>query len=765
MPIIEPKIDNRSYQEFLNEALARIPVHNPEWTNFNDSDPGITIIQLSAFMMENLLYRANLVPERNRKKFLKLLGISVQPAEPARGIVTFDNTRGPIQSVYFSSDMELFAGQIPFRTEDGVDVLPLEARVYFKSRIPEVRRAKIETFYEQLYGSFKGTGIKLELYETKPLEFPASGAAFPVVDLTNKKNTSSADTSMYAIDGSLWIALLARSSEAKVVKDTIDAIANKELTLGILPDLTDSASALLPQTALSDSKSILIYEMPLRDEKRNWTLPEQMDQRIAKYKKLEARSTGDILSEPGLVKLKLPARDDLGLWDNLEPLEQGVGDFPPLLERNDLQKRIITWIRIKVNSDKQQFRARLNWVGINAAHVVQRAHIYSELLGSGTGEPDQMATLVNKPIIPGSVNLTVNGEPWYEIDDLMAADSEVPVRDLKLPSGSNQSQALKVKSNVNVYTVDRESGEIKFGDGIHGARPPFGATIRASYDYGGGNAGRVGIGTINKSPSMPAGTSVTNPIPTWGGSDTEPVDTAEKRIPSYLKHRDRLVSKTDFEEITFRTPGVEVGRVEVLPLVHPCLPDAYSQGIVTILIIPRYDPIFPDAPSPDRLFLDTVCRYLNPRRLVTTELYICGPEYVNIWVSVGIEVIPGTDLTPVIDNVKKEIRSFLSSLTGGFENEGWQLEKNIEAMEIMIIAARVSGVSKVNSILLSTDKSSSTQKIQITGLQLPRLVGLGVQQGDPQDIAELRGETTTGSTPFEGEIKIIPVPTVSEFQC
>lgn len=41
MPIPDPPFDSRTYREILDEALARIPVHTPEWTNFNDSDPGV----------------------------------------------------------------------------------------------------------------------------------------------------------------------------------------------------------------------------------------------------------------------------------------------------------------------------------------------------------------------------------------------------------------------------------------------------------------------------------------------------------------------------------------------------------------------------------------------------------------------------------------------------------------------------------------------------------------------------------------------------
>ena len=81
MPLQIPSIDDRRYQDLLNEALARIPVHNPEWTNFNKSDPGVTLLELFAFLTENLLYRSNQIPERNRRKFLQLLGV------PATSIV------------------------------------------------------------------------------------------------------------------------------------------------------------------------------------------------------------------------------------------------------------------------------------------------------------------------------------------------------------------------------------------------------------------------------------------------------------------------------------------------------------------------------------------------------------------------------------------------------------------------------------------------------------------------------------------------------
>ena len=82
MPLQVPQLDDRNFEQIVNEVIARIPVHTPEWNNFNNSDPGITLVQLFSFMMENLLYRTNRLPEANRIKFLSLLGIPLRPASP-----------------------------------------------------------------------------------------------------------------------------------------------------------------------------------------------------------------------------------------------------------------------------------------------------------------------------------------------------------------------------------------------------------------------------------------------------------------------------------------------------------------------------------------------------------------------------------------------------------------------------------------------------------------------------------------------------------
>jgi hypothetical protein len=84
-----PKLDDRTYADIIAEAVRLIPRYCPDWTNHNPSDPGITILELCSWMTELILYRLNKVPDKNYLTFLDMLGIKLQPAQPARALLTF----------------------------------------------------------------------------------------------------------------------------------------------------------------------------------------------------------------------------------------------------------------------------------------------------------------------------------------------------------------------------------------------------------------------------------------------------------------------------------------------------------------------------------------------------------------------------------------------------------------------------------------------------------------------------------------------------
>ena len=86
-----PKVnlDDRTFQEIKEEAIALIPRYCPEWTNHNDSDPGITLIELFAWMTEMTMYRLNKVPAKTYLAMLELMGLDLTPAQSARAVVEF----------------------------------------------------------------------------------------------------------------------------------------------------------------------------------------------------------------------------------------------------------------------------------------------------------------------------------------------------------------------------------------------------------------------------------------------------------------------------------------------------------------------------------------------------------------------------------------------------------------------------------------------------------------------------------------------------
>ena len=94
-----PTIDDRDFDSLVAEVRTRIARYTPEWapvwTDVNDNDPGITMVQVFAWLTEILTYRMSKVPELNYIKFLQLLGIELSAAEPANAEVTF-----PIKSSF-----------------------------------------------------------------------------------------------------------------------------------------------------------------------------------------------------------------------------------------------------------------------------------------------------------------------------------------------------------------------------------------------------------------------------------------------------------------------------------------------------------------------------------------------------------------------------------------------------------------------------------------------------------------------------------------
>jgi predicted phage baseplate assembly protein len=89
MALPAPDLDDRRFQELVDDAKRMVMARCPTWTDHNVSDPGVTLIETFAYMTDVLLYRLNRVPDRLYLKFLELIGLQMFPATAARTGVTF----------------------------------------------------------------------------------------------------------------------------------------------------------------------------------------------------------------------------------------------------------------------------------------------------------------------------------------------------------------------------------------------------------------------------------------------------------------------------------------------------------------------------------------------------------------------------------------------------------------------------------------------------------------------------------------------------
>jgi predicted phage baseplate assembly protein len=89
MALPVPNLDDRRFQELVNESKRQVQQRCPEWSDHNVHDPGVTLIELFAWMTDQVIYRLNRVPDRMYVKFLELIGVRLFPPTAARAPVTF----------------------------------------------------------------------------------------------------------------------------------------------------------------------------------------------------------------------------------------------------------------------------------------------------------------------------------------------------------------------------------------------------------------------------------------------------------------------------------------------------------------------------------------------------------------------------------------------------------------------------------------------------------------------------------------------------
>ncbi|BBX36485.1 hypothetical protein MMAG44476_05367 [Mycolicibacterium mageritense DSM 44476 = CIP 104973] len=125
-----PNLDDRTFQSLVDDARRLVHRRCPEWSDHNISDPGITLIETFAMMVDQLIYRLNRVPDRNYIKFLELLGLELRPPGAAQGEATFWLSAPQAQAITVRAETEVSTDRtdldepIVFSTTEKLEIIP-----------------------------------------------------------------------------------------------------------------------------------------------------------------------------------------------------------------------------------------------------------------------------------------------------------------------------------------------------------------------------------------------------------------------------------------------------------------------------------------------------------------------------------------------------------------------------------------------------------------------------------------------------------------
>jgi hypothetical protein len=312
-------------------------------------------------------------------------------------------------------------------------------------------------------------------------------------------------------------------------------------------------------------------------------------------------------------------------------------------------------------------------LGAGVSIDVQHASLVpGEELGVGTGRPRQRLRTRRTPVLPDLHRVRVAGSEWKAVDSLVGS-----------------------LAGDRHYELDRDTGEVRFGDGTHGAIPPEDAEITVDYLTGGGTAGNVAAGAIVVLREAIAHVArVHNRWPATGGMDAEPVEDVRMRAPALLHSGWRAVSAADFERLA-RHASQRVARATCRA----------EPGVARVVVIP-----YPEGVGDDENFasmlpgdpvFDEVVEFLDERRAVGVRLVVEPPDYQGVRVVATLTREDDDEPTEVVhERAAAAIRTYLHPVRGGRDGQGWPFGRPVVAGELFGVLLDVPGVALVDEVYL-----------------------------------------------------------------
>ncbi len=585
MSIPKNILDNKEFKDFMDEAKAKIPALSVEWTDFNITDPGITILEILAWSQDINIYKLSKITEKHLYKYLNLLNTTPEPANPSSTMITIksdkfltipENTEikcissGKFVSFITTQETKIQNSEIKkliFNNERGLNEYSLNK----SSSLPE---------YFYLFGEETKRNNLFYIGFNKPL-----------------KDTFSIGIELYEED-------LPEKS-----------FHNKE-KINFIPDVE--------------------IEWSYWDGK-NWETLEIIKDNTNKFYK------------SGTVILSLEKK-----------IEMKLKKIPVN------SKEQFYFLKCKLKKPDYEISPRVKAIFINAVNVIQKEKHENENLGKSNGFPNQIFFLKNTPVTSDEVVIKVNGEIWKETKDL-----------------KHHSHKEKV------FYINRNTGEIQFGDNINGKVPSPYSEITATYFSTLGEEGNINEGSLWKSDID--NIKISNPFPAKKGKNPETLKEAFLKVKKDLKIPYQCVTAEDFEYIALNTPDLRVARAKAYQV--------DNKNLVNVIVVPFS---FKRKPYPSKNFIKTVCIHIEKHRLITTDVNVLPPEYAEISTSANIKVKEDFNTETVLNTAYENLEKFFNPVFGWKNGKGWKFGYPVYLSDIYEILENTEGIECVFNLQVSS---------------------------------------------------------------
>lgn len=222
------------------------------------------------------------------------------------------------------------------------------------------------------------------------------------------------------------------------------------------------------------------------------------------------------------------------------------------------------------------------------------------------------------------------------------------------------------------YTLDRNTGVVRFSDGTQGRIPPSGKeeTIEIRSVTGGGSLGNVAPGVISRSSRALGFVSlIENPTHTAGGCDQETFDQAIRRGGAILRHGDRAVTARDFESLALEATR-SIARVR-------CFPNRDDRGekrpgwVTLVVLLHDYAQGADLFPTVRLQVLEHLTARCGGNLAALERLGVIMPQFLELCVKVELTVGDFNQVFAVREEIHRRLDSFLDPMTGNFDGKGW----------------------------------------------------------------------------------------------